>query len=132
MNYEDYIGSVGLTAATFAPNHTALCQGQLVSVSQNTALFSILGVAYGGDGRVTFGLPDLRGTVPVGTGSSPTTGATYERGDELAVLNPQEWPQGWPARAAEGQTTTVPTPVGPSGLALNWAITLYGYFPPRD
>lgn len=58
-------------AGNFAPRNWAFCNGQLLSIAQNTALFSILGTTYGGDGRTTFGLPDLRGRVPVGTGAGP-------------------------------------------------------------
>ncbi|MFM9140017.1 MAG: phage tail protein, partial [Solirubrobacterales bacterium] len=64
------MGSVGLTAAIYAPRETALCQGQLLPLYQNMALFSLMGTAFGGDGYSTFGLPDLRGTAPVGTGSA--------------------------------------------------------------
>lgn len=66
-----FIGQITLFAGNFAPRGWALCQGQLLSISTNTALFSILGTTYGGDGRVTFGLPDLRGRVPVGQGQGP-------------------------------------------------------------
>lgn len=55
----------------FAPRGWALCDGQLLSISQNTALFSILGTTYGGDGRTTFGLPDLRSRVPMHPGNGP-------------------------------------------------------------
>ncbi|MGJ8671617.1 phage tail protein [Rubritalea sp.] len=65
------IGTVIMFAGTFAPRGWALCQGQLLAISSNTALFSILGTTYGGDGRTTFGLPDLRGRVPMGTGHGP-------------------------------------------------------------
>jgi microcystin-dependent protein len=58
-------------AGTFAPRNWAYCSGQLVSIASNTALFSILGTTYGGDGRVTFGLPDLQGRVVVGAGQGP-------------------------------------------------------------
>lgn len=68
---EGYIGEVRLFAGNFAPREWSFCQGQLLSISQNTALFSILGTTYGGDGRTSFGLPDLRGRVPVGTGHGP-------------------------------------------------------------
>lgn len=63
-----YIGSIALFAGNFAPKGYALCAGQLLPISQNTALFSILGTTYGGDGRVTFALPDLRGRAPIGQG----------------------------------------------------------------
>ena len=68
---EGMIGEVRLFAGNFAPRGWALCQGQLLAIRSNSALFSILGTTYGGDGRSTFGLPDLRGRVPVGTGTGP-------------------------------------------------------------
>jgi microcystin-dependent protein len=68
---EAYIGSIVLFAGNFAPRGWAFCQGQLLSISTNTALFSILGTTYGGNGQTTFALPDLRGRVPVGQGQGP-------------------------------------------------------------
>ncbi len=65
------LAEVKLFAGNFAPRGWAFCQGQLLAISQNTALFSILGTTYGGDGRTTFALPDLRGRVPVGVGNGP-------------------------------------------------------------
>ena len=58
-------------AGNFAPRGWAFCHGQLFTISQNTALFSLLGTTYGGDGRTTFALPDLRGRVPIGVGQGP-------------------------------------------------------------
>jgi len=58
-------------AGNFAPRGWAFCDGQLLAVSQNDALFSLFGTIYGGDGRTTFGLPDLRGRVPIHAGSGP-------------------------------------------------------------
>ncbi len=66
-----YLGGIFMFAGNFAPRGFALCQGQLMSISQNTALFSILGTTYGGDGIQTFALPDLRGRAPVGAGNGP-------------------------------------------------------------
>ncbi|MFN8012577.1 MAG: tail fiber protein [Holophagaceae bacterium] len=68
---EGTIGEIRLFAGNFAPRTWAFCQGQILAISQNTALFSILGTTYGGNGQTTFGLPDLRGRVPVGTGTGP-------------------------------------------------------------
>jgi microcystin-dependent protein len=68
---EGTIGEIRMFAGTFAPRNWAFCAGQLMSISQNTALFSILGTTYGGNGQTTFGLPDLRSRVPVGTGQGP-------------------------------------------------------------
>lgn len=68
---EGTIGEIRMFAGNFAPRSWALCAGQLLAISQFSALFSILGTTYGGDGRTTFALPDLRGRVPVGEGSGP-------------------------------------------------------------
>ena len=60
----EYLGIVKLFAGTFVPKGWALCDGQLLNINQNTALFSLLGTNFGGDGQTTFGLPDLRKAVP--------------------------------------------------------------------
>lgn len=65
---DPFVGEIRCFGFTFAPVGWALCQGQLLSISSNTALYSLLGTQYGGDGRATFGLPDLQGRVPVGQG----------------------------------------------------------------
>jgi microcystin-dependent protein len=71
MASQPYIGAIFLFAGNFAPRGYSLCQGQLLSISSNAALFSILGTTYGGNGTSTFGLPDLRGRVPIGQGTGP-------------------------------------------------------------
>ncbi len=68
---EGYIGEIRLFAGNFAPRNWAVCAGQLLAIASNTALFSILGTTYGGDGRTTFALPDIRSRVPVGPGRGP-------------------------------------------------------------
>jgi len=68
---EGIIGEIRIFAGNFAPKYWAYCMGQILSIASNTALFSILGTTYGGDGRTTFGLPDLRGRAGVGQGQSP-------------------------------------------------------------
>lgn len=65
---EPYVGEILLVAFNFAPTGWAECQGQIMAISQNTALFSLLGTTYGGDGKTTFALPDLRGRTPIGAG----------------------------------------------------------------
>ena len=76
-------------ASTFPPRGWVFCDGQILPIEQNQALFSILGTAYGGDGRTTFGLPDLRGRVPVHVGNNGTAGGTNhtlgEKGGEEGV-----------------------------------------------
>lgn len=71
MPTDPYIGEISIFAGNFPPRNWAFCNGQLMSIAQNTALFSILGTTYGGDGRVTFGLPDLRGRAPLSAGQGP-------------------------------------------------------------
>jgi microcystin-dependent protein len=66
-----FIGEIKMFAGNFAPRTWAFCDGQLLAISQNSALFSILGTTYGGDGRTTFGLPDLRGRAAIGPRSGP-------------------------------------------------------------
>ncbi len=66
---QPFIGQISMFAGNFAPLNYALCSGQLLAISQNTALFSLLGTTYGGDGVSTFALPDLRGRVPMHMGS---------------------------------------------------------------
>lgn len=65
------IASIILFAGNFAPRTWAFCQGQILSIAQNTAVFSLLGTTYGGNGQTTFALPDLRGRAPIGAGQGP-------------------------------------------------------------
>ena len=66
-----YLGEIRMFAGNFAINGWALCNGQILSISQNSALFSLLGTTYGGNGQTTFALPDLRGRVPIHMGQGP-------------------------------------------------------------
>lgn len=68
---EPFIAEVRIFAGNFAPRGWAFCNGQLLQISQNTALFSLLGTTYGGDGRTTFGLPNLEGKAPMHPGNGP-------------------------------------------------------------
>lgn len=73
---DSYIGEIKLFAGNFAPLGWAFCDGQVISIAENDALFSLIGTTYGGDGQNTFALPDLRGRVPIGAGQRPG-GSTY-------------------------------------------------------
>ncbi|TME00759.1 MAG: phage tail protein [Chloroflexi bacterium] len=68
---EPFIGQIILVPYTFAPTGWAFCAGQLLPIAQNTALFSLIGTTFGGDGQTTFALPDLRGRVPISSGQGP-------------------------------------------------------------
>ena len=79
---EPFLGEIRVLSFSFPPRGWALCNGQLLPINQNQALFSLLGTTYGGDGRVNFGLPDLRGRTPVHFGSGVVLG---ERAGDAAV-----------------------------------------------
>ncbi|QNA83313.1 phage tail protein [Sphingomonas sp. So64.6b] len=86
-----YLGEIKLCSFNFAPKAYAQCNGQLLPINQNQALFSLLGTMYGGDGRVNFALPDLRGRTPISFGNGHTQG---ERGgQESHTLTIPEMPQ---------------------------------------
>lgn len=87
---EAFIGEVRLFGFDWAPQGWALCNGQLLPISTNQALFAILGTTYGGNGTTTFALPDLRGRVPVHTSSTIPLGQTG--GDESHTLSLNELP----------------------------------------
>ena len=88
---EPFLSEIRIMSFVFAPKGWALCNGQLLPINQNQALFSLLGTTFGGDGRVNFALPDLRGRTPIHVGSSHTLG---ERGGEQAhTLSVSELPQ---------------------------------------
>lgn len=93
---EPFLGQITIFAGNFAPRGWALCDGQILPISQHTALFSILGTTYGGDGRTTFALPGMRGRVPIhaGTGPGLTPRRLGERGgQETVALSSNQMPQ---------------------------------------
>jgi microcystin-dependent protein len=81
---QPFLAQIALFPYNFAPRGWALCQGQLMSISQNTALFSLLGTYYGGDGKSTFALPDLQGRVPICSGQGPGL-SDYTIGEQVGV-----------------------------------------------
>jgi microcystin-dependent protein len=83
---EPFVGEIKIFAGNFAPRGWAFCNGQILAISQNSALFSILGTTYGGDGRTTFALPDLRGRVPIHAGTGPGL-SPYQLGQRSGVEN---------------------------------------------
>ena len=87
---EPFVGEIKMFAGNFAPRNWAFCDGQMLPISQNDALFSLLGTIYGGDGRTTFGLPDLRGRVPVHKGNGLNLG--QKSGSESVTLTANQIP----------------------------------------
>ena len=92
---DGYVSAMMPMGCNFAPRTWAMCAGQLQAVSQNTALFSLIGTTYGGDGRTTFALPDLRGRAPIGMGGGPALSFRKQgarMGTEMHTLNQIEMP----------------------------------------
>lgn len=132
---DPFLGEIRMFAGNFAPRSFAFCNGQLLAISQNDALFSLLGTTYGGDGRTTFGLPDMRGRIPThrgtGHGLSPvmlgqkgggyssvevTTDITTTRG---IVVN-------------KGLQPVLSSNNNQPSLCINFIIALYGIYPNRS
>lgn len=86
MATSPFIGEIFIVGFNFAPRGFSLCNGQLISIAQNTALFSILGTTYGGNGQTTFGLPDLRGRASLGMGTGPGL-SNYQLGQNGGTEN---------------------------------------------
>lgn len=116
-----------LVGFNYAPTNFALCQGQLLAIASNTALYSLLGTYYGGDGRSTFGLPDLRGCTGVGMGQAKT-GTQYSMGDKsgsetVTLLSGQVPPHTHTISAAHATSSDQSSPagngLGPASLYSN-------------
>ena len=105
-----YMGEMKMISWNFAPKGWALCNGQLLAINQNQALFSLFGTTFGGDGRTTFGLPDMRGRAPLHRGAGFVLG---QRGGETAhTVTWQEMPMH--IHYGVGDTTVAPDPAGVS------------------
>jgi microcystin-dependent protein len=159
MDSDPYMGSVSMTAFPWAPTGWALCDGSIVAIDQNTALYSLIGNLFGGNGTTTFALPDLRGRMPLGAGAGPDltprqTGTTV--GTEAWTLNTDNLPahshevalgpagSGTSAGAvgAPGPTTSTvqtgetgggtPIPLMPPASVITFQIALDGLFPARS
>ncbi|QLE87646.1 phage tail protein [Shewanella sp. Scap07] len=92
---EPFIGEIKMVGFNFAPRSYSLCDGQLLAISQNTSLFSLIGTIYGGDGRTTFALPDLRGRAPIHQGHGPGLSSRQiglNTGSETNQLNVNQMP----------------------------------------
>lgn len=107
---EPFLAELRMMSFVFPPKGWALCNGQLMPINQNQALFSLLGTTYGGDGRVNFGLPDLRGRVPMHVGGNHVLG---EKGGEQAhTLSMAEMPTHSHVLQASAAAGTLTTPGG--------------------
>ena len=125
-----FVAEIRIFPFNFPPKGWAFCDGQLLPISQNTALFSLLGTFYGGDGRVNFALPDLRGRLPIHMGNSHTLGE--RAGEESHTVTISEMAQhthAMSAKAADslgGATGRLPTLAGTKALAEGHASKIGG------
>src|SRR5829696_8367280 len=125
---EPFLSEIRIMSFVFAPKGWALCNGQLLPINQNQALFSLLGTTFGGDGRVNFALPDLRGRVPIHVGSGHTLG---ERGGEQAhTLSIAEIPTPVHVWNANGSPATTNVPAAALALAQSTGDNAWG--PPSN
>ena len=114
---QPYVGEIRMFAGNFAPAGWLFCEGQLLPISDNETLFNLIGTTYGGDGQSTFGLPDLRGRLPLhmGTGGGSTYTLAETGGVETVTLTTPQLPAHNHAYLA---TTTVATQASPSGQVI--------------
>jgi microcystin-dependent protein len=128
---EPFLGQLLLVPYNFAPVGWAFCDGQLLAINQNQALFALIGTTYGGDGRTTFALPDLRGRVPISSGQGA--------GLEMYALGQKGGTERVTTSYKQAPTIAATANPGPSQpqdnhqpyLTLNWIIALQGAFPSR-
>ncbi len=128
---DEYLGEILTVGFNFCPRGTLEADGRLLPISQNSALFSLLGTMYGGDGRTTFALPDLRGRVVVGAGQGP--GLTERRQGERGGT---EFDTAAPALAHDGAADPLGDSTAgnnmPPYLALKHCVVTQGIFPSRN
>ena len=139
---EPFIGQIAIFAGNFAPRGWAFCDGTLLPVFQNTRLFSLLGTTYGGDGRTTFALPDLRGRIPIHQGQGP--GLTpHDLGQKFGYEQTHIRTTRTPVFPGSGtDVESVVTGIGYAGdgqveivqpgIAVNYIIALEGTYPSRS
>jgi len=139
-----YLGEILIVPYNFAPKGFAFCNGQILSIQQNTALFSLLGTTYGGNGTTNFALPDLQGRTPVSSGQGP--GLSQRdlgefAGESSVTLLTTQIPSHTHQLAAGGGTTQGATQVTGGGqphnnrspyLTFNFVIAMQGIFPARN
>lgn len=128
---DPFLGELRLVGFNFAPRSWATADGQLVAISQNSALFSLLGTNFGGNGTSTFGLPNLQGSIPVGAGAAPGL-STYDVGEVGGLLNTtliqSQMPQHTHTVLADRTAADLTTPVNTAfakGASTPTAVNLY-------
>jgi microcystin-dependent protein len=138
---DPFIAEVRIMGCNFAPQGWAFCNGQLLPIAQNTALFSLIGATYGGDGITTMALPDLQGRSPMHPGNGPglpsrTLGEfIVTSGQTENVITAVTVDRGLAHTATTQQASVYPVPANTTGnapsLSMNFVIALTGLYPPR-
>lgn len=114
---EPFLAEIRMVGFNFAPRGWAFCDGQILPINQNQSLYSLLGTTYGGDGRTTFRLPDLRGRVPIHVGGGHTQGE--KGGEEAHTLGAAELPAHSHDLQASGDGATSGSPASPPAALAN-------------
>jgi microcystin-dependent protein len=133
---QPFIGEIRMFGGSFAPAEWAFCDGSLLAISDNDALFALLGTTYGGDGQSTFGLPNLAARVPVCVGTNPATGTNYQYGEmlgtESVTLTTQQIPLHTHAAlgSVDPATSNSPQNTVPASLTVASGQLPYGTDPP--
>jgi microcystin-dependent protein len=122
---QPYVGEIRMFAGNFAPAGWMFCEGQLLPIAENVALFSLIGTTYGGDGQTTFGLPDLRGRIPLHFGNGTVLGETG--GAETVTLTVQQIPAHGHALLASSGIASGNAPTGSVVPATTQAATITPY-----
>lgn len=125
---DPFLAEIRIMANNFAPKGWAFCNGQVMPISQNTALFSLLGTNYGGDGRSTFALPDLQGRMPMHPGNGPGL-SPHVLGESAGTANVALQPSELPAHTHQlmhsGTTASSPAPGLSSGFGRTGSAQVY-------
>ena len=135
---EPFLGEIRLMAFNFAPRGWAFCDGQILPINQNQALFSLLGTTYGGDGRTSFALPDMRGRMPMHPGNvlqlGQKVGAESFSSGLVEVVDSISVDRGLVSNRSQqlAATGTQSLPPAVPELTLNFCIALQGLFPSRN
>ena len=131
---QPYIGEIRMFGGSFAPAGWAMCQGQLMPISENDTLFNLIGTTSGGDGQETFGIPDLQGRLPIHQGTGPGLSnfvIGQEGGTENVTLTTQQMPSHRHTPMANNTGGTTASPTGAIFSDLNTTVTT-GYLTPFD
>jgi microcystin-dependent protein len=128
---DPFVAEVRIVGFNFAPRGWAFCDGQILPISQNTALFSLLGTNYGGDGKSTFALPNLQGSAALGSGQSSASGTQYFIGESSGVPAVTLLQSEMPVHSHSLNISTQPAVVRQPGGQLTAVATGVGFYGPN-